>query len=121
MFIMLLHSYLVFIAFCCTVNALPQAAPSTIAPAKVAAVTSAPNYSVEVVTLEYIFGTSSFEKTETLTDYGTVLPTNLIASYGSGVMTADLPIETDPCGPAVQYVFSEFLFNSKPLAGRIKT
>ncbi|KAG7008868.1 mediator of RNA polymerase II transcription subunit 12 [Physcia stellaris] len=74
-------------------HALPQAALATTAVVARSAPAANPTYTVEVVTLDYIVGTSSFENVATVTDYGTV---------GSGVGTADLPIVTDPCGPAVQ-------------------
>lgn len=87
---------------CGIINALPQVASPTDPAATGVAAAASPTYSVEVVTLEYIVGTSSFEAVETYTDYGTALPSDVIAAYGSGVSTADLPIVTDPCGPAVQ-------------------
>lgn len=87
-------------------HALPQAALATTAAVARSAPAANPTYSVEVVTLDYIVGTSSFEDVATVTDYGTVIPSDIVAAYGSGVSTADLPIVTDPCGPAVQDTYT---------------
>ena len=87
-------------------HALPQAALSTTAAVARSAPAADPTFSVEVVTLDYIVGTSSFEEVATITDFGTVIPSDIIDAYGSGVRTADLPIVTDPCGPAVQDTYT---------------
>ena len=98
----------VAVSFVCdVVDALPKAAPSTSPITEADFLTAAaPTHSVEVVTLDYVAGTSTFEAIETYTDYGTVLPSDIIAAFGSGATTADLPIETDPCGPAVQDLYT---------------
>ena len=88
-------------------HSVPQAAAPLTASVKKSAATSAAlgpaeTYSVEVVTLEYIDGSSTLVDVETYTDYGTALPSDIIDAYGTGVTTADLPIQSDPCGPAVQ-------------------
>ena len=85
-------------------QALPQVAPATTNAPNAASAVPAPaaTYSVEVVTLEYIAGNSTFADVETYTDYGTALPSDIIDAYGTGVTTADLPIVSDPCGPAKQ-------------------
>ena len=100
---MLLLISLMISFVCDIVDALPQVAPSTTAITAARVLTeAAPAHSVEVVTLDYIVGTSTFEAVETFTDYGSVLPSDILAALGSSATIADLPIETDPCGPAVQ-------------------
>ena len=78
-----------------------------------AAAPAATPFSVEVVTLDYVAGVSTFVDVETYTDYGTSLPSGIVTEYGSGVYDSSLPIETDPCGPKVQDAYTPPTCNSK--------
>ena len=85
------------------VNARPPSSPTSIFPRAAAApAPAATAFSVGVVTLEYVIGKSTHEDVETYTDYGSQLPSSLVAEYGTGIYSSNLPTETDPCGPKVQ-------------------
>ncbi len=88
------------------VSARPPSAPTAhvrrAIPAAAAPV--ATSFSAGVVTLEYIEGTSTFKDVQTYIDYGTAIPSNVLAQIGTD--TAGLPVETDPCGPKVQDSYS---------------
>ena len=92
---------LLFITICAIssiAHALPQVAPITTSVARAASTAPAPEEteSVEIVTVKYDVGSTTFVDVKTYTDYGSVLPSDLIDTNGSGVRTADLATQTDP-------------------------
>ena len=78
--------------------ALPQDAPITTSVARAASTAPAPveTESVEIVTVKYDVGSTTVVDVKTYTDYGSVLPSDLIDTNGSGIRTADLATQTDP-------------------------
>lgn len=80
--------------------ALPQIAPITTSVPRAAATAPAPaeTESVEIVTVKYDVGSTTFVDVKTYTDYGSVPPPDLIDTNGTGVRTANLATQTDPVG-----------------------
>ena len=95
----------------CAINsiayAIPQVAPITTSIARAATTASAPEKteSFDIVTVKYDVGSTTFVDVKTYTDYGSVPPSDLIDTRGSGIRTADLTTQTDP----VSIVLRNFL------------
>lgn len=109
---LLTFSFVVYL-YIALISALPPSAPTAVVRRAIpaAAAPVATSFSAAVVTLEYIEGTSTFKDVQTYIDYGTAIPSAVLAQIATD--TAGLPVETDPCGPKVQDSYSPPTCNPK--------